>query len=155
MVGLPMDIGYQWPEVYEPGKEQQAVLTDDFCKIEYENGEIDRTIRCILNIPVHDTEEVFAFGIWMSVSEKSWEIYSAGFKSGVFEKPGCFGYLYNFLPFAKTTMLLQANVTFGEGNDRPVVWLHDADHPLIVAQRDGVSLNQVEEWVASVTRHTH
>lgn len=155
MVGLPLDIGYQWPEAYDPGSSQKAELTDDFCRIEHEDGDIDRAIRCVLNIRVPDIDEYFAFGVWMSVSEKSWDIYSAGFKSGTYEVTGCFGYLFNSLPFPQSTLLLHGNVTFGEGNQRPVVWLHDADHPLVHSQRNGVSIAMVEEWVASVTRHTH
>lgn len=153
MTGLPMDLGYSWPDTYDPKSEQRATLNDDFCHIEHSEGDIDRAIRCVLNIPVLGVDDMFAFGVWMSVSQKSWDIYSAGFNNGSYEVDACFGYLLNSLPGSPTSLLLHANVTFGEGKSRPVVWLHDADHPIVEAQRNGVTLGQVEEWVASATRH--
>lgn len=67
---------------------------------------------------------------------------------------GCFGYLMNDLPGTPTSLLPHADVTFGEHKARPVVWLHDAEHPLVEAQREGVTLERVASWVAAVIRHT-
>lgn len=122
---------------------------EDFCEIRFSANEIDRFIRCILPLPVPRLQSEFRFGVWMSVSDQSWDIYKAGFHSGDYAQDGCFGYLSDKIPEYPGSSGLHANVWFGDGRQRPTVELQDADHPLVQAQRSGIDVTQIERWIAA------
>ncbi|PBB94292.1 hypothetical protein CK215_02315 [Mesorhizobium sp. WSM3864] len=153
--GLPTDIAFGAP-VNPDALDEVARSTfrknDDFCVVSYATGQTDRFIRCLLPLPVPQLSEEFCFGVWMSVSERIWNVYRAGFDSGQYEDELCFGYLMHDIPEYPSSMHLHANVVFQPGNLRPRVFLHDADHPLVAAQREGVDVRQIERWVALTHR---
>lgn len=154
--GLPMDLAFSepggWNQLTEDEK-TQSHLDHDFCLIRYADGTIDRFIRAVLPIPVPELEGEFCFGVWVSVSEKSWDIYSKGFDDGVYDDEVCFGYLMHDLPDFPDTWLMHVDVEFQPGTERPLVFVHESDHPLVDAQANGVSAGQVERWVAPVLSH--
>lgn len=84
----------------------------------------------------------------MSVSEKSWDVYNAGFTSGTYAEDGCFGCLMNEIPEYPASQALNADIWFQPDRLRPRVIFHESGHPLFVAQRDGIELAQVERWAA-------
>lgn len=156
MTGLPMDLAFGEPggwHLLSADVRARSTLSDDFCRMDHGGGVIDRFIRCLLPIPVVGLDEDFRFGVWMSVSEASWNIYNDGFDTGVYERDSCFGYLGHDIPDFPGSFLLHADVYFGQGRQRPLVTLHEADHALSHTQREGVTLAQVERWVAATTRH--
>ena len=149
--GLPLDAAFKppvdWDALDDEGR-QTAKVNDDFCAVRFPDGRIDRFIRCILPLPVPRISSEFRFGVWMSVSQASWNIYDAGFDSGEYSQPSCFGYLMNGISDYEGSRLLHADILFEPGRARPTVKLHDADHPLVLAQRNGVAVEQVERWAA-------
>jgi hypothetical protein len=153
--GLPLDIAFDppvdWDSLDEEDR-QTALVNDDFCAVRFPDGQVDRFIRCILQLPVPRLPATFRFGVWVSVSEQSWQVYRDGFDSGEYSQPGCFGYLMNAIPEFEAAAMLHANVRFEPGNARPTVELQEAAHPLARAQREGVGIEQVERWVAMTHR---
>ncbi|MGE0280877.1 MAG: DUF2199 domain-containing protein [Rhizobiaceae bacterium] len=156
MTGLPMDLAFGepggWNGLSEEVRERSS-LSDDFCYIDHGEGVVNRFIRCLLPFSVVGLDEAFRFGVWMSVSEASWNVYDKGFDAGIYELDGCFGYLGHTVPDFPDSYLLHADVYFREGKDRPLVELHNADHALVHAQCEGVPMAQVERWVAASMRH--
>src|SRR5262245_15429155 len=105
MTGLPQAIAFDcplhWTRLDEVDRVRSS-LTPDFCRIETETG-VARYIRCVLPLPVPEIADEFEFGVWTSVSERSWDIYSDGFQTDVYATDGCFGYLgNNIAAFAPT-----------------------------------------------------
>jgi len=150
-----MDMAFDAPvnrEALEDGARSTFRKNDDFCEVRRASGKTDRFIRCLLPLPVPQLSDEFCFGVWMSVSENSWNVYRDGYDSGHYEEELCFGYLMHDIPEYEGSLLLHANVVFQSGNLRPKVFLHDADHPLVAAQRDGVDVAQIERWVALAHR---
>lgn len=148
-----MDLAFDAPVDWQTLDEQttgQSHLSDDFCEVRYSGGEVDRFIRCLLPIPVRDAPDGFRFGVWMSVSERSWNVYSRGFGSGKYAERGCFGYLMHDLPGFRDTLLMPSDVIFQAENRRPLVFVHGLDSELFRAQRDGVDLAKVEEFAAAM-----
>ena len=149
--GLPMDIAMALPvnwDGLDPETRAASHLDADFCELRYSNGQVDRFIRCVLPLPVPRISSEFRFGVWMSVSERSWDIYRTGFDSGVYGVEGCFGYLMQEVPDYEGSYLLHADVFFQPGNLRPSVVLQEAEHPLVAAQRHGIEVEQIERWAA-------
>jgi hypothetical protein len=117
--GLPMDMALASPVNWDNlDRETRAAsqLDDDFCEVRYPNGEAHRFIRCVLPLPVHRIAGEFRLGVWMSVSERSWDIYRIGFDSGVYGEEGCFGYLMHEVPDYRGSFLLHADVFFQPGS---------------------------------------
>lgn len=52
----------------------------DFCRIEHATGATHRFIRCLLPLPVPELGSEIRFGVWMSISGESWDIYAGGSK---------------------------------------------------------------------------
>lgn len=156
MIGLPMDLAFSAPKPWGDGLDddvlQRSSISDDFCEIIYDD-QTDRFIRVVLPIRVIGLGEEFRFGVWVSVSEASWDIYKQGFATGVYQSEACFGFLANEIGGFPGAFLLHADVLFQPGNQRPIVELHDADHPLVEAQRYGVTIETVEGWIAKGTSH--
>lgn len=156
MTGLPLDISYSHPLLWDSLDETskaRSKLGKDFCLVDSGEDGIDRYIRCVLPIPVIGLEDEFCFGLWMSVSEKTWDIYNAEFDSGTSSLKTCFGYLGNGVLGFPNSFLLHANVEFSNDNQRPRVYLREADHDLVRAQYEGVDIAQVERWIAATHRN--
>ncbi|MGF7005760.1 DUF2199 domain-containing protein [Aminobacter sp. BE322] len=150
-VGLPMDMMFGEPvdwDALDDATRAASTLDDDFCEVRHSTGEVDRFIRCLLPLPVPRMCSEFRLGVWMSVSERSWDIYGVGFASGTYAEDGCFGYLMHDVPDYSGSMFFNADVWFQPARLRPRVALHETDHPLFLAQRDGIEPAQIERWAA-------
>ncbi len=122
---------------------------DDFCEIHFKDGTIDRFIFCLMPFPVPELDAEFRFGVWVSVSEASWNSYEKGFIVGEYDKDGCFGYLVNEVPDFPGSQLLNVDVWFRSDGLRPVIYLHDVDHLLVAAQKNGLDTAQIARWASS------
>ena len=88
--------GFRAPDHYAalPAEQQSAnKLSDDLCVIE-RNGTVDRFIRAVLEVPIHGVSEPFLWGVWVSLSEKSFERYVETFDEPV-PGDGFFGWVCN------------------------------------------------------------
>lgn len=156
MTGLPTSIAFDHPDAWSGLSETEAsrsYLSSDFCHMVYDDGTADRYIRCLLKLPAPEIDDAFLIGVWMSVSEASWEIYGAGFKSGVHDEKVCFGYLGNAIATFPGSLNLPADVFFQPGGARPLVRPQAGDDPLVVAQREGISVAEIEALLAALKLH--
>lgn len=156
IAGLPLDVSLRVPDNFlylSDAEKDRSFCTSDFCVLENADGTVERYIRCVTKLPVPALEDDFTYGVWMSVSQRSWDVYQRGFQSGQYEDAGCFGYLGNNLSDFTGCFGLEADIRFEPGNARPSVVLHDADHPLVKAQRNGIGVATVEAIVAGLRQH--
>lgn len=146
-----MDLAFGEPVDWDALDEEtlrRSFVDSDFCEIRLPGGEVHRYIRAILPLPVPDLLDEFRFNIWVSVSERSWAIYRKGFDTGVYDTAGCFAFLMHEIPDYPGSWAHHADVYFRPDRLRPTVTLHDSGHPLAVAQKDGISAEQVARWAA-------
>lgn len=98
-------------------------------------------IRGLIEIPVHGQDETFGIGAWVSQKPEHFWTYQeqpASAEIGPF-----FGWLSNEIRGAgASTLGLKSMVHFRGGTLRPRIVLEPTDHPLAVAQRAGLSLEQ-------------
>lgn len=128
-------------------------INSDYCVV---NGSY--FVRGILRLDITEyPEEYFAFGVWCSISEKSYsEIMRRDRDDAPLEGFGCFGWLntnlnsYGFL--FDDNSPLASNVEYKNNTQRPHFKLHSTDHPLYRAQRDGVAFEHIRDWVAIAHR---
>jgi len=129
-------------------------LSSDFCTITHEDR-TDYFIRTVLEIPIHGVEEPFTWGVWVSLSKKSFDRYVDTYDSPV-DGEGFFGWLCNAIPnypngpsSRPTDVIVQLN------RQRPKLVLHRAEQeedPLVVDQHEGITVERAQ-WLAEQAMH--
>ncbi len=128
-------------------KAVMATLTEDGCIIEHET-QTDRFIRVGLRLPIIDSEETLEYGVWVSLSEKSFEYYMDNFGEDI-EGTTFFGYLCNQIPGYEQTLSIKANVVCGPKGLRSQIFLHDdqQDNLLVVDSIHGITQEEADKRI--------
>lgn len=153
--GLPLDWAYDVPAYWEGPQAEGDYLSEDLCVWTDDGGERCYFVRGILPIPVRDTAEVFAYGVWSSLSERSFERFLERWDDEQREdEPPYFGYLSNNLPGYPGTLNLHLAVTTRSVTLRPsfVLLPRGEGHPLIDEQWQGITWARVQE-IAELNWH--
>jgi hypothetical protein len=155
--GLPLDLVFEaphhWLALTEAERQQRGRIDADICMIEAEDGR-QIFVRGCLEIPIIGQDEVFVWGVWTSVSQKSFARIEALWSSPVAEdEPPLFGWFCNKIPNYPETLHLQTNLHLRNDGLRPAIELLASEHPLYIEQRDGITLLQVEEIATTLSRH--
>jgi hypothetical protein len=137
------------PEVYEPNAAIRLdgdFLSEDFCVV----GGKHFFVRCVVDIPVHGLEEKFGFGCWGTLKRENFEIYLDHFDAGTVPDAAPFwSWLCNSLPPFGVTEPLGCWMFPQSARQRPVLKVDDCDHPLRIAQEEGISPEQLFTVYAS------
>lgn len=150
---MPLDWAYDAPIYWEGGRNDDDRLSEDLCTWTDDAGARSYFIRGVLEIPIRETSDTLGYGVWSSLSEKSFarvvELWDDRARTD--EEP-YFGWLSNSLPGYPETLNLPLDVVVQEIDKRPVLILHEGDHPLIAEQRRGISMARVQE-IAELNMH--
>ncbi len=133
-------------------KSELGKLDSDFCEIHYDD-QIDRFIRVTLTQKVNDTCENLDYGLWVSLSEKSYSDYKANFDNDNHET--CyFGWLCSNIPEYGDTMSIPCDVMTKTGNNRPKIFPHkDFEHPFIKDYYDGITKAEAEKRINKMIKN--
>jgi hypothetical protein len=133
---------YWWSVPEEERARRVVLLGSDACIIDDE----DFFIRGVIEIPIHDYPERFGFGVWVSQKRENFYTYLDNFNS---EEIGpFFGWLStNINYFAESTLSLKTMAHFRGKKLRPRIELDATDHPLAIAQCEGITLDKAWEIV--------
>jgi hypothetical protein len=142
--GLPLAWGPLAPAPYEAlpegERETRARINADLCIID------DREfyIRGLIELPIVGRAEVFSWIAWCSISAASWQrmgdLWEAPDRDS---EPPFFGWLASALPYEPGTLGLKTNVHFRPPGVVPSIEIEPTDHPLAVAQRDGMAIADI------------
>lgn len=139
--------GYEFPIYYldvpEEQREERCELTSDTCVIDSELY----FVRGCVEIPVHGEDEPFIWGVWVSLSEKSFarylELYEVAERDQ--EEP-FFGWLNGcFADYATGDTNLKTQVHLRNNGTRPYIEVEQTDFPLAVEQHQGISKERLIE----------
>lgn len=165
------DIAFDHPDPWPHGALRdtgQAVLTvgadslgTDLCEVEGQGY-----VRGSLPLALDGTDQVFSFGVWVSLHRDNFRTYAASFvpqkqrsdtgalgwlcrtladrlapKRPASPLPDCFGWLSNYLPGVDVLEFLPCDVVFQGDHTRPTIWVHEEAHPLAAMQRQGISFD--------------
>ncbi len=148
---LPMCYGVPAPDYWEilpaEEREQRGEMNTDLCIIDH----TDFFVRGHLEIPVQDSEEVFIYAVWVSLSEKNFARTLELWEKPEREKePPYFGWLSTSLPGYPETLNLKTMVHTRAVGVVPFIELEPTDHPLAIEQRQGISRDRIQEIAAIV-----
>jgi hypothetical protein len=142
------DAPAQWYAIPPGERDARAVLSSDQCVID------DRFFFVLgqVEIPIVDGGgESFAWGVWVSLGEQSFERMAALWETpGREAEPPCFGWLSTSLPGYPDTLNLKTRVHTRPAGVRPSVELEPTGHPLAVEQRDGITRERVRRIAETV-----
>jgi len=146
--GIPT-FGWDKPRHYfdvpEERREEDVFLTEDLCVI------ADKFFfaRGCIEIPVIGHEDPFIWGVWVSLSEKSFMEFQEILKVAERSHYGpYFGWLSTYLKMYPDTKGIKTRVHIRNNGIRPYIELEKNGHPLAVEQERGISLARVAEIYA-------
>ena len=128
-------------------------LTPDLCVISGRHFFVQGN----LEIPVLGGDEVFAWGVWVSLSPDSFAR-----TTDLWDEPGreserpYFGWLSTELAgYPVSTLNLKTNVHTRSVGQKPYVEVEPTDHPLAVEQRTGITMTRVRHLADLLLRSPH
>jgi len=128
---------FHWADEF--AKDPNSLLTEDLCIIKGQ----DFFIHGVIEIPVHDYEYAFGWGVWVSHKKENFEIYRQHFDTA--DIGPFFGWLCTKIDYySEPTLNLKTMAHYQGGGLRPRIIMEDSPHPLYRQQRDGISLS--EAW---------
>jgi hypothetical protein len=150
--GWPFDLAARTPDPWPHGEDYEHngalrmdgdFLSEDFCVLDGKHF----MIRCVLTIPVQGLDSDFGFGCWSTLSRENFDKYLGGFDSGDYGDNSMWsGWLVNRLEnFTARTDPVALWVQPRGGRQRPLLWVQDDDHPLAIAQEQGITADRVLE----------
>lgn len=123
-------------------------LDSDLCWYDDEEGR-HYFARVCLEIPIHGVSEPFIWGVWVSLSESSFNRYVE-----TCDEPDTsdsyFGWFCNNLPYYPDTHSLKTQVRPRTGGIRPCLELEKTDHPLSIDFHQGISIKRAQEIAEAV-----
>lgn len=152
--GPPMawhfDAPIAWSLLSARDRKRRGELSTDLCVIDGEQF----YLRGLVEIPVLECAEPFAWGVWVSLSRTSFQrAYELWNEERRVEEPSYFGWFSNKVPGYPDTLHLKTAVVFRAVGLRPYVELEPTDHPLALEQRHGISMARVREIAEQMHHH--
>jgi len=142
--------GFRAPDTYTWLTDEQkgsiATLSGDFCTIAHDQG-TDRFVRAVLEVPIHGVSEPFLWGVWVSLSETSFERYKKTYDDPL-EGETYFGWVCNQIALYPYDKHRPSDVVVQSGRNRPRVVLHHdklEDDPLAIDQAHGITIQRAQE----------
>jgi len=147
----PLDLAANAPDpwrgdiAYQPNaalRFDDDFLSEDFCVLDGKHF----MVRAVLTIPVQGLRDDFGFGCWSSLSRENFDKYVDGFDTGVYSDEGPWsGWLCNQLADFVGTDPIAMWVEPRPDRQRPLLWAMDKDHPLAIAQKEGITPERLLE----------
>jgi hypothetical protein len=120
----------------------RLVITPEQCVIDNK----DFYLRGRILVPVVGIETPFVWGVWAEVSPKSFlRTHEMWNTPGRENEPAFPGWLNTELPLFGDTFNLVVNIHTQPVGQRPQFTVADPEHPLAIEQREGITLERVQE----------
>jgi hypothetical protein len=130
-------------------KDKKSELEQDICIIKGKHFFIKGNVEIL----IRDSEEIFAYSVWVSLSSENFERAAKLWNDPerVEEEP-YFGWFSSQLPGYPDTLNLKTLVYTRELGIVPYIELEPTDHPLAIEQREGTTMERVKE-IAELNLH--
>jgi len=144
----------QYHSLSEDDKVNIAELNADFCVIRHPD-QTDRFIRCTLTQRVIDHCEDLEYGLWVSLSDNSFQDYSENYHNESHDVK-YFGWLCNNLPDYEFNDSIPTTVYTKTGSQRPEIVPHkNFDHPFVHDYYNGITKAEAERRIKAMVSITN
>lgn len=138
-----------WHDIPANERKRRIMLSSDQCVIDRQYFFIVGNIE----IPIIDTPDIFVWSVWVSLNNENYQRTSKFWnKAGRESERPYFGWLSTQLVLYPNTLNLKTLVHTRPVGQRPMVELEPTDHPLALEQRNGISMERVQE-IAELILH--
>jgi len=146
---IAFDSPYEYRVLSQKDKETIATLSEDLCVIRH-SDQTDQFIRAVLHQYVNDDCQTLDYGVWVSLSEKSYNDYVDNYDNED-HKATYFGYLSNSLADYEDTLSIRTNVVL-RGKIRPEVIPHDdqLDNDFVKDYYEGIDKETADRRIKEV-----
>lgn len=158
--GLPLSYGSSAPDIVfsmdEKEQKRRVLLSSDQCEIKGEKlfGEKHYFILGNIDIPIIGPNGIFRWTVWVSLSEANYKRAGKLWNTiGRENEPPYFGWLSTSLPVYPQTLNLKTHAHTNPVGIRPFIELEPTDHPLAVEQRNGITMERVQQ-IAEMILHS-
>jgi len=143
---LAYDSPMYYAELSEEDKQKIATLSSDFCVITRPD-QTDRFIRCTLSQKIIGDCQTLEYGLWSSLSEKSYQDYTDNYDNNDHEAT-YFGWISNQLPGYTYDDSIPANIITRKNGGRPEIVPHESfDHPFVRDYYNGITKAEAERRI--------
>jgi hypothetical protein len=130
-------------------RKTRGELSSDVCVIDDQYF----FVRGFVEIPIIDSDEPFAWGVWVSLSRANFERAGELWQDAErVNEPPYFGWFSNSLPGYPETLELKTAIHSRAAGVRPYIGLEPTAHPLAVEQRNGITMARVTQ-IAELMHH--
>ena len=148
--GLP-ELSYHLPAIIasldDDERQSRCTVGSDQCSLDGETF----FIRCVLQLPIRDSGEIYGVGVWSTLSRENFKLYSDNWENPRRAGIGPFlGWFASFVETFEDTINLKCRVWPRDDLVRPVIELEPTDHPLALAQREGLELSRALEMAERI-----
>ncbi len=147
---VPLCFGCKAPWRYlvkESDFAERVYLDQDICVVDAKLF----FIRGHIQIPIIGTNEIFAFSVWCSLSEKSYQkTIERWFEPTRELDDAYFGWLSSHIPIYPETIHLETSVQSRAVGLVPLITLEHTDHPLAIEQHHGITEARWHELALSL-----
>jgi hypothetical protein len=151
MPALAWDYPLYYFSIPEDEREHRCEVTTDTCVVDNEVF----FVRGSLEIHVHHENQPFGWGVWVSLSEKSFCKYLELYDVEERDQEGpFFGWLSASIKIYPETENLKTMVHLRNNGVRPLIELEPTNHPLAVEQREGITRERVAEIYEAMLHST-
>ena len=145
-IAFGADAPLQWNLLSDEERSRSSLRADQ-CEIDSSDGR-SFYIRACLEIPITHTDRIFTWGVWCSLSEKSYLEIAEHWDDPARVNIGPhFGWLCTKIPSYPDTAFLKTMVHQRQVGSRPWVELQSTDHPLAADQRNGIEDHRIKTIV--------
>jgi len=142
--GIP-SIGSKAPNYYfsipTEQIEERVFLTTDTCVID------DKFffVKGCLELPVKGYSDEFSFGAWVSLSESNFSKFEKLYEKDIRENEDpMFGWFSSWIsPYYEDQENIKSRIHFRNNGIRPFIELEPTNHPLAIAQSQGISSEEL------------
>lgn len=134
------DAPVQYGSIPEGERAERCLINEDLCVVDREAF----FVRCVLEYPVRDSDELFSWGVWGSLKKEYFQLYASDPSStaGPF-----FSWFANSLSGYPDTLNLQCNIQFRGVGIRPSITVLACEHPIFWEQENGIDFRKALEIV--------
>ncbi|WBV56668.1 DUF2199 domain-containing protein [Chryseobacterium daecheongense] len=131
---------------------QNAEISSDLCIIEYPK-QTDRFIRTVLVQEIIESCQTLEYGVWVSLSEKSFSEYVDNYNNEDFGAE-YFGWLSNDLPDYDFSESIPMTVVVNNKIGRPLIYPHqNFEHPFVYDFYNGITMKEAQQRVDRVLQN--
>lgn len=134
----------------EEEQENIEKTSEDLFVVKHEEGK-HYFARVVLEVPIYGVEDPFMWGVWVSLSEESYNRYTETWDEPD-ESDSYFGWFNNNLPYYEESAGLKTQVRPRVGGLRPYIELEPGSGELADHYINGISVEKAQE-IAEICMH--